>query len=785
MGRRCVWAISIQGRGYDGVIAPGRSGAADGMNAMKPGPHTNSAPRRTARLGRPRWRGVAAVLFASAWFAAVLIGCQASRLGDEPLTIDPATLPPDVRGAYTVLSSPGGYLDERSAAVESLLADGSDEANEVVAWAIEESRPRGVNQAVLQGVFASPIPPDEDLWWPIVGRADTLAPGLEDDFARALSRFDDPKFTQLLVKQAQAIDGNPVERQRVIAALGWRRTKPVAEVLVRLSDSTEPPGVRGAAFAALATLTGRTDLGEDRLAWRQWWDEVRGLDAAGWERQLTQNFVRREAAEEISTDQVVDRLREVYTTFFRLAQDKDKPRVLADMLTESLMPLRELGMTLAEQRVSAGGAFNEPLRAALRDNLTSDAADLRLRAATLLRDLADEPAADLVATRLAEGDENVDAVLRAYLVLIARMPRAQAVEPAQALLADQAMQPQAAAALAEAARAGLLSDNRAARIAKDLRNILDQNGPSPAPQLITLLGRVGNDRDFDDRIALGLDHPDTTIRRAAAQAWADSTRSLLPLAERADDPVIQPIVITAAEQRGKDPQALRTLALFPPAAGPTRDAWERAIVAMAQRVDQAQALEAAAALRNPGLAELREAVLTAALDNQASDAQPSGAYLALLLERGELRLATDRPRVAVLDFEGLVPHADRLTAPQLDRLHRGLIRAALLTNQHEKAFGVARKLFEGPNGALIQPASDDPVIDLFIQTAGEQVDQGRRTQAREILDGVRLLLGPTMKPEVALRISNVEQRATHETANGNGDNESSSRRRTTSSRDAS
>ena len=168
-------------------------------------------------------------------------------------------------------------------------------------------------------------------------------------------------------------------------------------------------------------------------------------------------------------------------------------------------------------------------------------------------------------------------------------------------------------------------------------------------------------------------------------------------------------------------------------------------------------------------ASLREAVLTAALDRTNGGSDPI-AQAALLLARGELRLADARPRLAVPDFEALVaalvPAAggdparlsptDVLSDAQRERATRGFIRAALLSDQLDRAFGVARGLFSGPGGVLVQPAAGDPLIDLFLGVAADQAAAGRKSRTRRVLDELRLLLGPAMKPEVSARIRAVE-----------------------------
>lgn len=720
-----------------------------------------------------RRRGVirgGSVVFACACLAGALGlgGCESVRFGNGPVLIEPSQLPPGVQAEYRTLADPAATLADRTGAVEQLLAMGGPDALDVLAWGLEADRQVQVNQAVLQGLVAAPAEAPEALVPVLMNRLGNVNPVLVDDLGFALERYEDTKITERLLKQARN-DATPEPlRTRSIRMLGHRPTKPVAETLIKLTDTTRQPAVRSAAFGALATLTGISSFGEDRRAWEQWWDEAKSLDAANWEKQLRRNLARRDATQEIDADQLVDRLRDQSTALYRLAQPADKPRVLTDLLGEQLRPLRELGMTLAEQRLSAGEPFDEPLREALRRNLDDTQPEIRQRAAILLRDLDDGPAAVQVALKLVDNQEHVSATLRAYLLLLTRLPRPEAVDPAYALLLDPALQPQAAGVLASAAQAGMLTDGQASRIHKRVRNILKAN-PDPAPQVVTLLGRIDG-KDAFRQIAGWVDHPDPAVRRAAAQAWADSDRSLNLLAQRAQDGVIQPIVITAAQQRGADPATLQNLAARPPAQPQVHDAWERALVAMSGRVPCESVLATTLALTGqPETTALRESMMTASLDAQPAGEAPQPGALALLLERAELRLGDDRPRLAVLDFETLMSFDAQLSSAQRDRVHRGLIRAALQTDQLPKAFGVARKLFAGPNGTFVQPAAGDPIIGLFIASAQAHVDAGRKAQARRLLDELRLLLGPKMKPETALRIRTVEQQLRVNTAvSGNG-----------------
>lgn len=725
-------------------------------------------PRRTLAL--------AALAGACALGAATLPGCRSTGQDQGPILLNEGLLSSRVLTLYRRLSSAGLDLAARTAAADALLSDGSQDALRVLGWALGAERSEEINLAVLQAVAARTpgTEPPEELLPSLRRRLVDVPPPLLDDLGRAMARYERGRFGADLMRLAERAETPQPLRNRAIAVLGERRSQPVAEVLIDLTDPSQPGDVRSAAFASLSALSGINSYGEDARAWLAWWDDARELDRAGWSRSLFRNVEQREAVAGVNTEQLVDRLVTLNTTLYRLAGTADKPRVLTDLLRDDLESLSELGLTLAEQRLSAGEPFDEPLRAALRDNLAAVSPDTRRRASDLLRDLSDAPAADAVAAKLASGGENVTGVLRADLRLLARQPRIEGVEPAYELLDDATLGPEAAATLAAAARAGLLGDAQRLRVLRLVRRLLgpaDEGPADPPPAVVTLLGVLGSERDFE-RIGNWIDHPDPVVKRAAAQAWADAGRSLLPLAQRAGDPVVRPIAITATSRRGSEADALAELAQRPPESAAERAAWERALVAAAGRVEPGAAVQVDAVLERVGAsASLREAVLTSALNTLEARPDPV-ARAGLLLARGELRLGDARPRLAVPDFEALVPSAggtspadparlgpaEVLSSAQRDRATRGFIRAALLSDQLDRAFGVARSLFSGPGGELIQPAAGDPLVELFLTVAADQAAAGRNSRTRRVLDELRLLLGPAMKPEISARIQAVESR---------------------------
>ena len=622
-----------------------------------------------------------------------------------------------------------------------------------------------VHRAVLEAIASDDDGTPPELAPTMLSLLGEVDPSVSETLADALGRYDDPAVRAYLRDVAASSQAAVSKRSDAARTLGRLRTQAAAGVLIQLIDPAEPTLVRDAAFDALAVLTGTETRGNDRAAWLAWWEQTGTLEPAAWYRRLLANFTRDVAQRTLGEEHLKLRLLESQGALYRTTADEDRPAVLTYMLGDPLLPIRQLGMDLAVARLLDDKPFDEPLRQALRDRLTDPAAALRARAALLLRDLADEPAASIAAERLASDREPATVAREAYLRLLSRLPQPEAAEPALRMLADPALRGEAAGALAASYDAGHLTPEQTDLAADRVRATLENNpNGEPEPQVVTLLGKVGTNADYE-RIARWVDSSNPAVKRAAAQSWADSNESLRLLAERANDPTIAPIVIDAAIHRGDDPAALAALVERPPQTDQLRAAWERALVAMAARVAPSAVanllpkLDTAADDRT-----LRERVLSSTIeanapadsragsaDGEASEGDAAAgaaeatsdadsqtqaqsplpraerdALLTLRLERGETRLALGEHAAAIEDFEKLDGDRDRLSDRQVDRMSRAWIRAALARGRFETAFEVAGRLLgeAGPGDAL--GPTDDPIVDLFIESAKRQVQLGQR-----------------------------------------------------------
>ncbi|MEZ6192535.1 MAG: hypothetical protein R3C45_14765 [Phycisphaerales bacterium] len=678
---------------------------------------------------------------------------------------------PTVAESWSRLTSENLGLAERAAAATALLQMRNEEGNNALILALTTQQSRIGWRAVIQAVATYPDNPPKELAQPLIGLLGQVDAGLADDLAAALGRFDQSEVIRELQKIAES-DKEPVARRcGAILTLGHDRTTQTAGLLMKLIDVKEPELVQQASFKALGILSALDHYDADRQAWENWWAQNKGLWAKEWTQHLLDNFERRESRRRAHDHQLEDKLLESQRALYQANSPQGRPDVLVYMLRDPLTPIRQLGMDLSRQRLLDDLPFEEPLREALRARLTDPVPSIRVDAALRLRDLSDVPAAQLIAARLGEEQEQVSSVLSAYLRVMARLPQPEAIDPAAEFLNDEALRADAAASLAAAFDAGLMSKAQVNRAAKLSRKFVEDGRP-PAPQVITLIGKVGNKDDWKD-IVNWVDNTDPAVKQAAAQAWADSDRPLSELADKMDDPVIEPIVIAAATRRGKAAYTLNVLTAHKPQRERTAEAWRRALVAMAARVPADSVLITVRQVVELGESDrLRLEILTAAIDRPLADTLSPAERLELMLTRGEISLEAGDAAVSLSDFMTVTAAESNLSPTQIDRLARGMTRAYLQLGQMDQAFATARKLLT-PAGRGVS-ATDDRLVEQFIETAQRFRRDGKKSEVARIVTDLRDMLKPAIKPEVGQQLAMLEA-----WVNGSADEESDDAEATT------
>ena len=594
-------------------------------------------------------------------------------------------------------------LASRREASGQLLALNHFRAHETLAAELRSNGDPAARLLIVQELAAYPGPVSPTL---IPALSDMMAwvdgPQVET-VAAALGRFRDKKVAQEMTLVALDPAASIGHRRGAVLTLGYYSQKKIAGLLMRLVQTRQPPAVRTAAFTSLARLSGVKKHGSDPELWDQWWQRHQSLSEDQWLEAIIKNMARGNAALTRQNQAVEKRLVDAQRQMFRAAGDPERPALVLAMLDDSLPAIRQLGIELSVQQLVDAQPIAPQVRKALRAHLDDPVASIRQSATQLLHDLADEPAADRVAQRLASSKERDPDVLRVSLNMMARLPRPAAIGPALGYLRVAGLSGPAAGVLASVADAGLLDEAQERRAIQRVRDRLDEGG-HPEPRYVALLGKIGSEEDWL-RIASWMQSHDDSVKQAAAQAWADSGRSLRRLARHAGDPVIQPILLEAARLRGKRRQTLLAIIDHKPEPLQAAQAWQRALVAMASRVPPATILEADRRLADLGgeIGELREQIISAAIDKLAPLAQETGtepgdsgsggqpvagqgtdtvfspkyALVDLYLLRAEVRISEGDPSQALADYQHVEQIGGDLNAQQQRLYDLGVLQARL------------------------------------------------------------------------------------------------------------
>ncbi|MCC7406728.1 MAG: HEAT repeat domain-containing protein [Phycisphaeraceae bacterium] len=674
--------------------------------------------------------------------------------------------------AETVENSNLEATDRQRAAAEWLTI----QTPESLARMVEDLRQgdAAVRQAILHAIAASPAPPPPGLAEPLVEMLSTVTPTQTEDLGVALGRFLDVKLTARLIKLAEDQAAPSDQRRAAIAALGYQPTRAAVQSLVGLLDDASPQ-VRSAALGALEQLSGIVSFGPDPDRWRLWWQQNSSLSDTQWTMLLSGSLSGRvkdlRQNRDVLRQRLIDLNRQVY-----LGLDlPERETMLSAMLADPLGEIRALGMDLVGQRMLDMGAdgITPALRADLLRRLDDPQPQIQRRAVLLLRDLADPDGAVAVAERLGveRWRQSPPSVIQAYLLIMARVPRAAVVRPAMDLLSDATLGPDAARALSAAADAGLLSPDELTTAADGAREQVNRTD-RPEPAYIQLLGRTGTEEDWA-RIEKLLDHPDDNVREAAARTWALYGRPLEPLAARAGDAIIQPIFYSEAGRRGNNAEIFLTLVDHPPSKSSLADAWVDALTRVAARVMPDLVLTANHRLEVAGQPpELREKLLTASIaaylgDGRTTAVLPPDAAIAthgsslgfdlanLLLTRAKLRLAAGNFDAARGDYLRITGLGQTLPEDSLEQIEDGLIITNLQLAAPDAAAQQARAAIDRWKDSDVLGDRRELLVKLFVDDIARRRRSNDMAAAGATLQALEPLLDDNISDDLRRTIADL------------------------------
>lgn len=661
----------------------------------------------------------------------------------------------------------------REQAMQSLLAE------------LKANDNAAVHRAIVQGIRLAKERVDDAFGLIIVQKLGEWDASWIDDAAGALGRIPSTSLTQKLIQIAQAKQSTTSSQSIAIGALGYDHSQAAARTLIALLSSQNDDALKATVCRSLARLSGLDEHASDIDAWNRWWKQCENYSAQVWAQHLIDNHSHRADRHARQKSQLQDRLLLALRQRYRSSSEADRQNVLISMLEDNVAEVRSLALDLVRELL-IGGEIAQPLTAALLARLDDESAAVRSVAAYVLRDLKNEKAADIAAQRLSTARETDRTVVRAYLLLIERLPRRSAVHAVLEWLEDPAVRGEAAGALIAAIdqETAILDrqtmEKAAARIRKQLKQDSD-----PEPRFVELLGRVGQTSDWRF-IERWLDSKDAAVREAAAKVWAKYDQPLSVLAKRADDELIRAVFIPAAQLRGRSAATLTGLIKHRPAQTQLLDAWGQAIVSVAGRVNTTtrytdgtlspkQFIEADDLMAAKGIdMDLRLQFLSAGVEKLTrvatsfngnlmeqkafgkSTASPTFALelVDLLIRRARVHLADADAKASLTDLERVKLVQIDLTGPLATNIELIAVESLLRMGNIDDAFTrAAIHIQSGPG--LASPLRGQ-MIDLFLSAADMSIASKQFNGATLILSRLRTRLGNAVNLELETRISVLE-----------------------------
>ncbi len=403
---------------------------------------------------------------------------QPGVIGGEQARVDAAN--------WSVLNSPKADRAARSAAAQALVA---------------RTRPGQPGAGAIQDLLRTALEagaPD-----PLAG--DLVAGALADEPAGL------EPFYESLWSGARRV---PDERTPIyFAALAVYRTPDNAARLLDAAAAPRLPVVARAAFAALADLSGRDDLGSSRSDWNAWIERARAMSTDEWHRELACNLAGRVSRDRLRIRDLTDRLSDALRRLHLATKPEDRSRLLASLLADPEPTVRNLAFELVARELSSTARLGPEVGAAAITLLQNASAQVRERAALLVAQL-DPPGGQAAVLACLERETSAQTA-SALLSASSRWLSPPTIDLALRWLDNGTAAAGAAAeTLTSAERVGALSESQRERAVARLRQI---QGAAFPPSACQLLASIGDDSDRQ-RLAKLLRSESPAQRLAAAEA---------------------------------------------------------------------------------------------------------------------------------------------------------------------------------------------------------------------------------------------------------------------------
>ncbi|RNC81497.1 MAG: hypothetical protein ED559_06810 [Phycisphaera sp.] len=395
--------------------------------------------------------------------------------------------------------------------------------------------------------------------------------------------------------------GDPQIRPQALLALASVGTWEAARVLVNHSAPFQAAEVSKASVDALIRMSGRSDIGADTEAWRDWLDDRQDLEPDQWRDELVRGLTLRIETLAVSEHDATTRAVDGFRRLYMVAPFQDKSPLLAELLLVD-GDLRDLAIELIYRELSQGNQLDEVVGQSAIELLAHQTPEVRAESAKLISTLSPRDAGIPVTEALVRETSPVAAA--AILNASARWPGVAVISPALRWLEFGAATRDASSKLLLALDdEGLLTspaDRR--RVAGALRAA----GPNRlTPEGVRLIVRMGTDDDREAVAALLEPGSKRDLQIAAASELSRRPEffdRIIAAAER--DPSLYQAAVTATISHRRNTQGyalVRSLA-------PTDNQRRAGVLAIARALEPRYLLESAR-VHEPD-AELRNTILS-------------------------------------------------------------------------------------------------------------------------------------------------------------------------------
>lgn len=454
---------------------------------------------------------------------------------------------------------------------------------------------------------------------------------------------------------ADAVARAPSERlPEVLPGLASFRTRRAAALLLTFAAPDKPAAQSAAVFAALARLTGRTDIAPDRATWGSFIAAHEPLTEQEWRDRLLTWSLRYADLLTEQRRQASTRVADAFRKLHLATRPEDRSALLAAMLLDDDGVVRDLGIELTGRELSAARRLDPAVGEAALKLLASPNAQVRESAALLVVQLNPSGASEAI---LAALERETDPRVAAAILPAATRTGGNRIT-ASVLRWLESRSPAAVGAAADSAyvllRNGVLSNSDRERVLGALQHTPIRQLNASGCRLVAALGSAS---DLEALSTL-LESSSAALKIATAEALATDREYLDKiLRAAAEEPQLFEFAVTAVTFFRTTEEGYRAIEMLP---APTPEVKRRALVTLAARLPAPDVVRVARTVKSD--VAFRESVLaTLASQDRILSERVDPVKLAELcnglLMLAQDRIELDRPDSAIVALDAIPDHS--------------------------------------------------------------------------------------------------------------------------------